>query len=197
MCGFCEPTFQEFLSRFTRKSGEPVPGMFLSSAPVRRTGAVEIIVSREERDREVAYPCAFSNSLHADFPRCRTYPGGGLDELYLCCDWYFLCDDHVDEGAYRRQSASMQAMHEYLLALLSNSPLVLPRGAAAQALSDMYQRLRRRISSRWGQRFVRHRVGYIAGQRQDAIFSRSQSLPGPHIYIKHRCAASAGLNCCV
>jgi 5-epi-alpha-selinene synthase len=125
---------------------------------------------------------------------CSIYPNAGLQELFLCCDWYnwgFTYDDLCDNSGLGRRPHELDQIYAHLLAVFQSSPPAPVRELMAAALSDIWQRARQLTSATWQQRFARHHADYLAGQRQEAVNRLSQQIPNVQAYIKNRRPASA------
>jgi 5-epi-alpha-selinene synthase len=112
--------------------------------------------------------------LTADFPllTCRAHPRAGLEELFLCCNWYtwvFVFDDQFDDGVAGRQPESMRVIYDHMLALLQDPASATPQGPAAESLANIWQRARRLMpSSVWQRRFIQHHADFFAACCRDA-----------------------------
>jgi Terpene synthase family 2, C-terminal metal binding len=120
---------------------------------------------------------------------CRVYPMASLEELFFINDWVgwiTLFDDRFDDSGLSARPDYMYQVHQHLLALLQDPPLVTPQGPVAEALSDVWQRADCLTSSTWKRRFAQHHADYFAACRWDAENRALQRVPDVHAYIENR-----------
>jgi 5-epi-alpha-selinene synthase len=129
---------------------------------------------------------------------CGIYPSAGLEELFLCCDWYnwgFTYDDMCDNLEFSTQLYEFDQIQAHLLAVFQDSPLVSVREPVVAMLSDIWQRARQLTSATWQQRFARHHVEYFASLQQEFANRLHQQIPSMQAYIMNRRLTAASTVC--
>jgi 5-epi-alpha-selinene synthase len=129
--------------------------------------------------------------LAADFSgfSCRVYPMARPEELFFINDWVSwiaLFDDWFDDSRLGARPECMSHIHQHLLAILQDAPLVTPLGPVAEALSDIWQRADNLTSSGWKRRFAQHHADYFAACRWDAEHRARNQVPDVDAYIENR-----------
>jgi 5-epi-alpha-selinene synthase len=134
---------------------------------------------------------------------CGVYPDAGLEELFLCSDWYswgFTYDDLCDNSG--PDTHELDLIQAHLLAVFQASPPASVQEAIAPtasplvtALSDIWQQARQQTSTTWQRRFAYHHVEYFASLQQEAANRLHQQIPNVQAYIANRRLTAASTVC--
>src|SRR5215472_17666979 len=114
------------------------------------------------------------------------YRGAGLEELFLCSDWFSwgFAHDYVFDDC--EPGTEQKKNYQQLLALLQNPFAVPPQGQLAAALADILQRARTLTSPNWIRRTVQHFQDFVTSYFWKAENQAHQHIPDMATYIEMR-----------
>lgn len=127
----------------------------------------------------------------------RTYPRTTFEELALTNDffsWLFMIDDQFDDSSLGRQPERMQQVVDGLLFILrpEGSGQVRPlQSPIAEALEELWARMRARMASAWQQRFADHMRDYLEAYLWETRNRGQGEVPDLAVYIEKRQDAGA------
>lgn len=139
-------------------------------------------VAWAERHRLVTTPTA-RRQLATTRPgtlAAHCYPSASRLDLFLLADWMtwlFSLDDQNDEGSYGRNPEALERTVTDVFFAAVNPDGHVAKDPLAAALTNIFDRIGDRMSTRWRRRFLHHVFDYLTANVWQAAHRRTDDIP--------------------
>jgi 5-epi-alpha-selinene synthase len=139
----------------------------------------------------LAAPADYQHFYASNFAglAARTYPNAPCEELMIVadwCTWLFLQDDDCDEASVGAEPTQLAARHARFRQILRGAEVTTEDLPLTHALFDLRQRMRRRTTAVWMQRFSDSVGDYLDANIWEATNRQARRTPDVATYLAKR-----------